>query len=176
MMDEIRKNLDDYYNNINNYNKQKSKEMSYWISTARKYDLISDTNASKRNKKGEHPILIKQQHVYVVDYGTNVGKEFKDLHLGLVIQNDKGNTFSDTVIVLPITDFKSEEKYDYNVHHKLFNNNFEYVDRHGLDKNPSKVKVADIRTIDKSRIGSRVGKVDDETYKKIMVKFYRIVK
>ena len=47
MMDEIRKNLDDYYNNINNYNKQKSKEMSYWISTARKYDLISDTNASK---------------------------------------------------------------------------------------------------------------------------------
>ena len=78
--------------------------------------------------------------------------------------------------MLPITDFKSEEKYDYNVHHKLFNNNFEYVDRHGLDKNPSKVKVADIRTIDKSRIGSRVGKVDDETYKKIMVKFYRIVK
>lgn len=175
-MDEIKRNLDIYYYDMNNSNKQKTIEMSNWIHTVRKYDIASDNNAKGRNAKGEHPILIKQQYVYVIDYGTNVGKEFKDLHLGLVIQNNKGNTFSDTVIVLPITDFKSKEKFDLNVHHKLYNNNFEYVDKHGLDKNPSKVKLADIRTVDKSRIGNRVGKVDKETYTKIMNKFLKIVK
>ena len=97
------------------------------------------------------------------------------MHLCLVIQNNKGNLYSDSVIVLPITDFKSAEKFDPNVHHKIFNSNFESVDRHGLDKNPSKVKVADITTVDKSRIGNRVGKLNNFTYEKIMKKLRRIL-
>nr|WP_286173435.1 type II toxin-antitoxin system PemK/MazF family toxin [Clostridium sp. WB02_MRS01] len=119
--------------------------------------------------------MLERKCIYVVDYGTNVGKEFKDLHLGLVIQNDTGNAFSDTVIVLPITDYKCDEKFDNNVHHKIYNSYFEFVDRHGLDKNPSKVKIADVTTVDKSRIGARVGKLDSKTYELIIKKFRKVV-
>lgn len=174
-MDEIRRNLDLYYYDMNDTNKSKTKEVSEWIHSQRKYDKISETNSKRRNKKGEHPITILNQYIYVVDYGSTVGMEFKDLHLGLVIQNNKGNLYSDTVIVLPITDFKGDEKYDSNVHHKIYNSYFECVDRNGLDKNPSKVKIADIVTIDKSRIGNRVGKLNDKTYALIIKKLKKIL-
>lgn len=174
-MDDIKRNLDIYYYDMNNNNKEKTKEVSEWIHKQRKYDKISLDNSKRRNKKGEHPITILNQYVYVVDYGSTVGMEFKDLHLGLVVQNDKGNLYSDTVIVLPITDYKSDEKFDHNVHHKIYNSYFESIDRHGLDKNPSKVKIADIVTIDKSRIGSRVGKLNDKTYGLIIGKLKKIL-
>lgn len=174
-MDEIKHNLDLYFSGTNNTNKTKTKEVSEWVHRQRKYDVVSDNNSKRRNEKGEHPITILKQYVYVVDYGSTVGMEFKDLHLGLVIQNDKGNLYSDTVIVLPITDFKNDEKYDHNVHHKIYNSYFESVDRRGLDKDPSKVKIADITTIDKSRIGSRVGKLNNKTYGLIMDKLKKIL-
>ena len=174
-MDEIKRNLDLYYYDMDNKNKIKTKEVSEWIHKQRKYDKISDANSKRRNSKGEHPITILNQHIYVIDFGSTVGMEFKDLHFGLVIQNDKGNLYSDTVIVLPITDFKSDEKYDINVHHKIYNSYFEFVDRNGLDKNPSKVKIADITTIDKSRIGNRVGKLNDKTYGLIVRKLKKIL-
>ena len=127
-MEQIKKDLTTYYNNINTNNIKKTKEVSKWINTQRKYDQVSENNSQKRNNKGEHPVTIFSQYIYVVDYGSSVGKEFKDLHLGLVIQNDKGNLYSDTTIVLPITDFKAEEKYDKNVHHKIYNHFFESVE------------------------------------------------
>ena len=174
-MDQIKRNLELYYYDMDNGNKEKSREVSEWIHTQRKYDMISDCNAKRRNYKGEHPITILNQYVYVIDYGSTVGKEFKDLHLGLVIQNDKGNLYSDTVIVLPITDYKTDEKNKKNVHHKIYNHYFESVDRHGLDKNPSKVKIADITTVDKSRIGNRVGKLNNKTYGLIIDKLKKIL-
>ena len=174
-MNEIKQNLDLYLYGTNNTNKAKTKEVSAWINKQRKYDAISVANSKRRKTNGEHPITILRQYVYVIDYGSTVGMEFKDLHLGLVIQNDKGNLYSDTVIVLPITDYKSDEKFDPNVHHKICNSYFESVDRHGLDKNPSKVKIADITTVDKSRIGSRVGKLNDKTYGLIIGKLKKIL-
>lgn len=174
-MDDIKRNLDVYYYNMNNDNRVKTKEVSKWIHKQREYDRISSVNSKRRNNKGEHPITILNQYVYVIDYGSTVGMEFKDLHLGLVIQNNKGNLYSDTVIVLPITDYKSDEKFDNNVHHKIYNSYFEQVDRHGLDKDPSKVKIADITTVDKSRIGNRVGKLNDKTYGIILGKLKKIL-
>lgn len=174
-MDDIKRNLDIYYYDIDSETRLKSKEVSEWIHRQRALDKISSDNAKRRNSSGHHPITILQQYVYVIEYGTNVGMEFKDLHLGLVIQNNKGNLYSDTVIVLPITDYKSDEKYDPNVHHKIYNSYFESVDRHSLDKNPSKVKIADITTVDKSRIGNRVGKLNNVTYEKIMQKLKKIL-
>jgi len=140
ILDDIKRNLDLYYYNMTPKNKEKTKEVSEWIHRQREYDEASSSNAKRRNNKGEHPITILNQYVYVVDYGSTVGMEFKNLHLGLVVQNDRGNLYSDTVIVLPITDYKSDEKFDNNVHHKIYNSYFESVDRYGLDKNPSKVK------------------------------------
>lgn len=174
-MNDIKRNLDKYFTDITAANKEKTKEVSAWINKQRNYDAISKNNSQKRNTKGEHPVRILKQYVYVVDFGSNVGMEFKDLHLGLVVQNDKGNLFSDTVIVLPITDYKSDEKFDNNVHHKIYNSYFESVDRHGLDKDPSKVKISDITTVDKSRIGSRVGKLNDRTYMLIIKKLRKIL-
>ena len=174
-MDNIKQNLEDYYRATDDSNRQKTIEVSEWIHQQRKYDKISSNNSKRRNSKGQHPVTILNQYVYVVDYGSNVGMEFKDLHLGLVIQNDKGNLYSDTVIVLPITDYKGDEKFDPHVHHKIYNSYFETVDKNGLDKNPSKVKIADIVTVDKARIHNRVGKINDKTFNLIMKKLKLIL-
>lgn len=174
-MHDIKRNLDKYYNDTTSDNKQKTKEVSEWINKQRQFDNVSQMNSKRRNSRGEHPVHILNQYIYVVDYGSNVGVEFEDLHLGLVVQNDKGNLYGDTVIVLPITDYKSHEKFDNNVHHKIYNSYFESVDRHGLDKNPSKVKIADITTVDKARIGRRVGKLNDITYELIIKKLQKIL-
>ena len=164
-MDEIKRNLDTYYYDTDSSNRVKTKEVSEWIHQQRKYDKISSNNSKRRNQKGQHPVSILNQYVYVVDYGSNVGMEFKDLHLGLVVQNDKGNLYSDTVIVLPINDYKGDEKFDLHVHHKIYNSYYETVDR-----NASKVKIADIVTVDKARIHNRVGKLNDKTFNLIMKK------
>lgn len=174
-MDDIKRNLDLYYYDINPSNKDKSEAVSKQIHKSREYDRISDINAKNRDAKKHHPVRIRKRTVYVIDFGKNVGREFEDLHLGLVIQNDIGNLFGDNVIVLPITDCKSNDKYNPKLHHKIWNNYFESVTLNGLDKNPSKVKIADITTIDKARIGRAVGVLNQRTYDMIIEKLCKIL-
>ena len=171
-MDDIKRNLDLYYYNIDHQNKVKSEEVSKWIHTSREYDVISDVNCKNRDSQKRHPSIIQSRTIYVIDYGKNVGKEFDDLHLGLVISNNGSNLFGDTVVVLPITDFKSSKQYNSHIHHKIWNTYFDSVEKSGLDKNPSKVKIADIVTIDKARIKRKVGVLNERTYKTIMKKLY----
>ena len=123
-MDDIKRNLDLYYYDMNYSNKDKSKDVSEWIHKSREYDKISDLNSKNRDEKKHHPVKVKKRAIYVIDFGKNVGKEFEDLHLGLVIQNDIGNLYGDNVIVLPITDFKSKDKYNHKLHHKIWNSYF----------------------------------------------------
>lgn len=74
-----------------------------------------------------------------------------------------------------ITDYKSNDKYNPKLHHKIWNNYFESVTLNGLDKNPSKVKIADITTVDKARIGRAVGVLNQQTYDIIIEKLCKIL-
>lgn len=171
---EIEKNLDNFKNGINQYNFSKSTEISIWIKLQRLLDLNSQNN-SRNRIKGYHPIRPVFGEVFAVDYGSNVGFEFKDLHLGLIFQNDNGNKYGDTTIVLPITDYKSDEKFDSNIHFILKNEHFESVEKNGLDKDPSKIKLSDITTIDKARLDIKIGKLKPEVLLLIKKKLRKIL-
>lgn len=71
----------------------------------------------------------------------------------IIIQNDVGNKYSPTVIVLPITsEIKKENLPTHCVLHK--------TDRNGLETD-SMVLAEQIRVIDKSRLLDKIGYLDD---------------
>ena len=71
----------------------------------------------------------------------------------IIIQNDVGNKFSPTVIVLPITsEIKKKSMPTHCVLHK--------TDRNGLEKD-SMVLAEQIRVIDKSRLLDKIGYLDN---------------
>lgn len=92
------------------------------------------------------------------DFGDGCGSEQKGIRPALVIQNDKGNQCSSTVIVACIT--SADKRY-------LPTHVIVSPEQSGLKKD-STIMFEQIRTIDKSRIISKVGKVNaDELIKKV---------
>lgn len=97
-------------------------------------------------------IDVKWGDICYVNFGTNSGAEQNGIRPAIIIQNDKGNEFAPTTIVASIT---SQEK--------------RYLPTHvivkpcqsGLDK-ISTIMFEQIRTIDKSRIISKVGHINTE--------------
>lgn len=75
----------------------------------------------------------------------------------LIISNDRGNEFSDTLTVIPITS-KTEKVYP-----------FETLLPQGSADLPhqSKVKCNQIRTVDKQRLVKFIGKLDHEIIKQV---------
>ena len=96
--------------------------------------------------------------VLLVDLDPVVGSEQGKTRPALVIQNNLGNKFSSTIIVAPITSKKFSKVYLTNI--ELF------VGEGGLEVN-STVLLGQIRTIDKSRVLKKLGKVDEEKIRQI---------
>lgn len=93
---------------------------------------------------------IKWGDICYVDFGSNTGSEQNGIRPALIIQNDKGNTYSPTTIVASIT---SQEKKHLPTHVIID------PQESGLNK-VSTVMFEQIRTIDKRRIISKVGHID----------------
>lgn len=74
------------------------------------FDEVMNKNiAIYKNRQSEPPCDIEaykrpRQHVYWVEFGRNVGSEFQDFHLGVVVHESKH-----TVTVVPLT---SKKKHD----------------------------------------------------------------
>jgi mRNA interferase MazF len=87
-----------------------------------------------------------------------VGKEISKTRPVVIVSNDKNNTFSGTVTILPITSKRLKRIYP-----------FEVLLPKGSGSLPkdSKVKADQIRTLDKSRIISILGKLDESAVKSI---------
>ena len=49
------------------------------------------------------PVQVKRGDVVLVDLGAKIGQEQQGIRPCLVVQNDKGNKFSPTTIVVPLT-------------------------------------------------------------------------
>lgn len=96
---------------------------------------------------------IKRGEVYWVDFEPVRGSEHGRLRPALVIQNDVGNRYSPITIVIPLTSRVSEKPYPQNV---LFE-----AEVAGLPKN-SELVTNQIRAVDKSRVGDRLGSVPDK--------------
>jgi mRNA interferase MazF len=96
---------------------------------------------------------IKRGDVFLADLNPIIGSEIAKTRPVLVVSNDKNNTYSDTITVLPITSKNLEKPYP-----------FEVILRKGTANLPkdSKVKADQIRTLDKSRISKFFGRLSDK--------------
>ena len=91
---------------------------------------------------------IRRGTVYWVRFGDTEGSEQGGCRPALVIQNDRGNIFSPTTLVLPVT---SRRKSRLPTH-------FEFTDSFGK---PQTICAEQVRAIDKSRIESPMFSLDE---------------
>ncbi len=94
-------------------------------------------------------VFPRRGEIWLVNFNPARGSEQKGIRPALVIQNDIGNKVSPITIVAAIS--KSIKIYPINVEIKSSES--------GLDKD-SAVKLNQIRTIDKSRLIKKLGKLD----------------
>ena len=100
---------------------------------------------------------IKRGDIYYADLSPVVGSEQSGIRPILVIQNDIGNKFSPTIIGVPIT---SRAKINMPTHIAIEGN------RYGLDKD-SIILAEQIRTLDKSRLKEKVGRLDKKVLEQV---------
>ena len=94
--------------------------------------------------------MVKRGDIYYADLSPVVGSEQGGMRPVLIIQNDLGNRFSPTVIVLPLT--SRTGKTPLRTHVTVF------PPCGGLTK-PSIILCEQVRTLEKTRLGRRLGAV-----------------
>lgn len=94
--------------------------------------------------------MISRGEIYYADLSPVVGSEQGGYRPVVVLQNNKGNKFSTTVIVAPISSRMTKNPLPT---HVIVENEF-------LEKK-SVILLEQIRTIDKQRISERVGIIDE---------------
>lgn len=103
--------------------------------------------ASEGNLYVNRPKEIRRGQVYIADLGSGQGSEQQGVRPVLIIQNDVGNHFGNTVLVVPIT---SQMKKDMPTHMRISQGTA------GLTKD-STALIEQMRTVDKSRLRHCIG-------------------
>ena len=101
-------------------------------------------------------MIIKRGDVFYADLDPIIGSEQGGVRPVLVVQNNVGNKYSPTVIVLPIS---SAKKTKMPTHIRIFGSKM-------LSEN-SVIMAEQIRTIDRNRLKDYVGSVDLEVMEKV---------
>lgn len=96
-------------------------------------------------------IEIRRGDIVLVDFGDQIGSEQSGTRPAVVIQNNKGNEVSPTIIVCAIT---SQAKKKLPTHVEIYPNK-----TNGLEKN-SIILAEQTRTVDKNRILKKCGFID----------------
>lgn len=146
-------------NNIKNISFRKSSsiikdfpsvcELSY-----KSHEYVERKKSSNTNM---HPIIPTKGEIYNAFITEGVGRELTGNHLVVIIQNQNSNMYSDKVTVVPIEGDGNKIKKSYQV--KLTNND---LFSGKLDKDPSRIIFSDILTIDKARLGRKIGSLKDD--------------
>ena len=98
-------------------------------------------------------MVIRRGDIFYADLSPVVGSEQGGIRPVLIVQNDVGNKYSPTVIAAAITSKLGKNKLP--THIDVF------ADRVGLQKD-SVILLEQIRTIDKQRLGEKMGHLDEE--------------
>ena len=102
--------------------------------------------------------MVKRGDIYFADLSPVVGSEQGGMRPVLIVQNDTGNRHSPTVIAAAITSQMGKAKLPTHI---------ELTSRTtGLNRD-SVILLEQIRTIDKSRLRERMGRLDDATMKQV---------
>ena len=102
--------------------------------------------------------MVKRGDIYYADLSPVVGSEQGGMRPVLIVQNDTGNRHSPTVIAAAITSQMGKARLP--THIELSAQNY------GLSRD-SVILLEQIRTIDKSRLRERMGKLDNDTMTKV---------
>ena len=102
--------------------------------------------------------IVKRGDIYYADLSPVVGSEQGGMRPVLIVQNDTGNKHSPTVIAAAITSQTGKARLP--THIEL---NAQSV---GLSRD-SVILLEQTRTIDKSRLRERMGKLDENTMTKV---------
>lgn len=100
--------------------------------------------------------MIRRGDVYYADLSPVVGSEQGGVRPVVVVQNDKGNKYSKTVIIAPIS--KKMSKPPIPTHVIFSDASLSYV---------SMILCEQLRTIDKKRLGQWICTLDEKTIEKI---------
>ena len=100
--------------------------------------------------------MIKRGDVYYADLSPVIGSEKGGVRPVVVVQNDKGNRYSKTIIIAPIS--KKMSKPPIPTHVIFSDDSLSYV---------SMILCEQLRTIDKKRLGQWICTLDDKTIEKI---------
>lgn len=113
---------------------------------------------------------VRRGEVYWCDFGESYGCEQGGLRPAIVVQNNYGNKYSYTTIVLPCT---TTVRKDLPVHYRCtFSslNMIDYNEEKGGLKEENTVMTEQIRTVDKVRLRGYIGKLTPEIMKEIQGK------
>jgi len=102
--------------------------------------------------------IVKRGDIYYADLSPVVGSEQGGMRPVLIVQNDTGNRHSPTVIAAAITSQTGKAKLP--THIELTGQSV------GLTRD-SVILLEQIRTIDKSRLKEKMGRLDGETMSKV---------
>ena len=97
---------------------------------------------------------VKRGDIYYADLSPVVGSEQGGLRPVLIVQNDTGNKHSPTVIAAAITSQTGKARLPTHIELR--------AQSYGLTRD-SVVLLEQIRTLDKSRLRERMGKLDAQT-------------
>lgn len=100
--------------------------------------------------------MVRRGDVYYCDLSPVVGSEQGGIRPVVIIQNDKGNKYSKTVIVAPIS--KKMSKPPIPTHVIFTSEHLHYV---------SMILLEQIRTVDKARLEQWICMLDEHTMQKI---------
>ena len=102
------------------------------------------------------PPVCRRGEIWLVNFNPGRGSEQKGVRPTLIVQNDVGNQYAATTIVAVIT--TTLKKYPVTV----------FLDRHeGGLKDPSMVNLAQVLTLDKTRLMKRLGSVKAEKLREV---------
>ena len=102
--------------------------------------------------------VVKRGEIYFADLSPVVGSEQGGMRPVLIVQNDTGNRHSPTVIAAAITSQMGKAKLPTHINLS--------ASGCGLTRD-SIILLEQIRTIDKSRLRERMGRLDDATMKRV---------
>lgn len=101
---------------------------------------------------------VRRGEIYYADLSPVVGSEQGGMRPVLIVQNDTGNRHSPTVIAAAITSQMGKARLPTHIN----------LSAHGCGlSRDSIILLEQIRTIDKSRLRERMGRLDDATMKQV---------
>ena len=101
---------------------------------------------------------VRRGDIFFADLSPVVGSEQGGMRPVLIVQNDTGNKHSPTVIAAAITSQIGKARLPTHIELE--------AQSYGLTRN-SVILLEQIRTIDKSRLRERMGKLDEPTMNKV---------